>query len=161
MALVSMLVMMMVVITGMRTGRLNPVAAEIGDRLNRIGLPGHHHLYPALLKLLHKARTGAAGDQDIHLIQRMGIVPPAELMDGHALIQIDPADLARLSLGADLIHEKPARLAGVGGNGPEILTGNCDLHRYDFLKTATQGMVICISQEIAAYMPKLFSIVIS
>ena len=157
MALMSMLVMMMV-ITGMRAGRLDPVAAEIGDRLNRIGLPGHHHLHPARMKSLHKARTGAAGDQDIHLIQWMGIVPPAELMDGHALIQIDPADLARFSLGADLIHEKPARLAGVGGNGPEILTGNCNLHKYDFLKTATQGMVICISQEIAAYMPIFFSI---
>jgi hypothetical protein len=109
--------MVMVVIAGVRTGWLDLVVLEIGDCLDRIRFPGHHHPHPTRIEILHKTRAGAAGDQNIH-----------------HLIQVETTDLGRFPAGVHFIDEEAAGLAGVGGNGPEILTGDCNLHGNGFLK---------------------------
>jgi len=99
----------------------------IANRRNRVRLVGSGGLDASLRHELSEMGAEAGREQDVDAVDRVSATP-ARRMEGLFGAEVEPGGLNRLGAWMGIVDQEAARAACVAGYGPEVLTGDGDLH---------------------------------
>lgn len=127
--LIGVTVMMMVMIVFMRQGRRQRrTGCQLRDGPLGIRLAGRMNADAMTRHALHEPRPCALGDQGIEPQLKQWVIFSVIIMDGHPGRQVKSFRLDRGRGSIHVVDDEATALAGMPGDGLEILTGDCNAH---------------------------------
>jgi hypothetical protein len=123
-----MIVIMFAIVVVWRRRRQRLPGRDCSQRRIHVGLTGGQYLDALTSHALHKAGAGAAGHDGIQSepVQRM--IVTMVVVQRHAFGEIESLYLDGFLAGRYIKDDEAAALAGMAGDGAEVLAGNCDAH---------------------------------